>query len=103
MVVIIAAVLRRCWRRVTEPNLFDKGGMRTAGQAVQMDVTEGDRDLERQRNQRQHRTAVLMAMNPAHSPDNPPAALRANPRQYASVTESNAMQVANFSSAILRR
>jgi hypothetical protein len=50
-------------------------------------VTEGDRDLERQRNQRQHRTAVLMAMNPAHSPDNPPAALRANPRQYASVTE----------------
>jgi len=87
MVVIIAAVLRRCWRRVTEPNLFDKGGMRTAGQAVQMDVTEGDRDLERQRNQRQHRTAVLMAMNPAHSPDNPPAAPRANPRQHASVTE----------------
>jgi len=102
MVVIIAAVLRRCWRRVTEPNLFDKGDMRTAGQAVQMDVTEGDRDLERQRNQRQHRTAVLMAMNPAHSPDNPLPRCAPIPANMLA-SQSNAKQVANFSSAILRR
>jgi len=31
-----------------------------------MDVTKRQRYLQHQRNQRQYRTAVLIAMNPAH-------------------------------------
>lgn len=33
---------------------------------VQMDVAEGNRDLQRQRRQRQQRTTPLMAMNEVH-------------------------------------
>jgi hypothetical protein len=44
---------------------------RVLRQAVQMDVTEGERDLQRQRDQRQDRTTVFMAMNPAHPPNYP--------------------------------
>jgi hypothetical protein len=38
----------------------------------QMDVSEGDRDLERQRDQRQHRAVPSMTTNPAH-PTSPSA------------------------------
>jgi hypothetical protein len=34
-------------------------------------VTKRERNLQRQRDERQYRTAVLMAMNPAHPPNHP--------------------------------
>ena len=36
-----------------------------------MHVPKGEHDLQRQRDQRQYRTPVSMAMNPAHPPSTP--------------------------------
>jgi hypothetical protein len=44
--------------------------MRIARQAAQVHVTKGQRNLQRQRNQRQRRAISFMATNPAH-PDIP--------------------------------
>jgi hypothetical protein len=49
------------------------------GYGVQMDVTEGNHDLQRQRDQRQHRTVPSMATNKTHSPDATPPRPHAMP------------------------
>jgi len=65
-------MLRRCLRRpVSEPRLLGYSVGRTDGQPAQMHVAKGERNLQRQRYQRQDRAAVLMAMNPPHPPFSP--------------------------------
>ena len=50
IIVIIGRNLRRrLLGRVGEPDLLGYGGMRIAGQAAQMHVTKGQRNLQRQR------------------------------------------------------
>ena len=67
VIVIVGRNLRRdLLGRVGEPDLLGYGGMRIASQGAQMQVTEGERDLQRQRNQRQHRSVLSMVLNPAH-------------------------------------
>jgi hypothetical protein len=70
------AVIVGNWRRhfrwgVRERHLSGYGDMRTAAEAVQMHVTKREHYLQRQRDQRQHRTVLSMVLNPAH-PQNLP-------------------------------
>jgi hypothetical protein len=54
--------------------------MRILRQTLQMDVTEGDHDLQRQRDQRQQRSVPSMEPNPTHPQPalNPMVLLRCN-------------------------
>ena len=69
-VIVIVGILRRSLRRRLR-ECREYRCARTAGYAakmkiVQMNVAERKRDLQRQRRQRQQRTAPLMAMNEVH-------------------------------------
>ena len=71
VIVIVGRNLhRRLLGRVRKPDLFGYGGMRIARQAAQVHVTKGQRNLQRQRNQRQCRAISFMATNRTH-PDFP--------------------------------
>ena len=66
----IIVVVGRNLRRRMRFGLSKRGALsacvRALRQSVQMDVAEGDHDLERQRDQRQHRAVSSMATNPTH-------------------------------------
>jgi len=61
---------------VSERRRYDT--VRTAAKAAQVHVAEGEHNLQRQRDQRQHRTVPSMVLNPAHPPaHNPPLTMLA--------------------------
>ena len=67
VIVIIARDLRRSLqRRVSERRLSRYDTVRTAARAAQVHVAKGKHHLQRQRNQRQHRTVPSMVLNPTH-------------------------------------
>ena len=83
-IIVIGRNLRRRMRfGVNESDALRGCRVRVLRYGVQMDMSESDRDLERQRNQRQHRAIPSMATNPAH-PTSPPTRPRASP--HANVT-----------------
>jgi hypothetical protein len=72
IIVIVCRNLRRRMRfGVGKRGVLCACRVRVLRYGVQMDVTEGDHDLQRQRDQRQHRTAPSMATNRTHSPTRP--------------------------------
>jgi len=85
---------------VSKPDQLGYRGMRTGSRAAQMHVTNRQRNLQPQRDQRQYRTAALMAMNPAHPPNHPPTRLRL-PTMLT--LHCNAEQAGKLFNAILRR
>ena len=65
--VIVAWDLRRSLqRRVSERRLSRYDTVRIATKTAQVHVAKGKHDLQRQRNQRQHRTVPSMVLNPTH-------------------------------------
>jgi hypothetical protein len=66
IIVIVGRNLRRRMRFGVSKRGALCACVRALRQGVQMDVAEGDRDLEGQRDQRQHRAVLSMATNPAH-------------------------------------
>jgi hypothetical protein len=78
VIVIVVGILSRSLRRWPKRRVMwrDCRAVRIAGYAakvkvVQMNVTEGKRDLQRQRRERYQRTTPLMAMNPVHPDPRP--------------------------------
>ena len=101
VIVIVAGISRRSlWRGLRERRAMrrDYWPVRATGctakmKIVQMDVAEGERDLQRQRRQRQQRTAPLMAMNEVHLIPTSPTArmltLQCNNKQETMCRDNN--------------
>ena len=67
VIVVVAWDLHRSLQwRVSERRLSRYDTVRTATKTAQVHVAKGKHDLQRQRNQRQHRTVPSMVLNPAH-------------------------------------
>jgi hypothetical protein len=79
VIVIVVGILPRSLRRWLRKRRAIRGEGRSARafayaakmQIVHMNVTEGKRDLQRQRRERYQRTTPLMAMNPVHPDPRP--------------------------------
>ena len=68
VIVVVAWDLHRSLQwRVSERRLSRYDTERTAASAAQVHMAEGEHELQRQRDQRQHRTVPSMVLNPAQA------------------------------------